>query len=296
MDIPCKQYTGQGDYCLLVRCKTGLTMRPITEKELRQLAEYIKLNFGVNLLQKKNLIEGRLRNYLIKNNFTSFSEYYEHVIADKTGRALIDLMNKLTTNHTFFMRESKHFEYFEMNILPMLISEEQRSKDLRIWSAGCSSGEEPYTLAMIIKEFLGKEKKLWDTRILATDISTKVLEQAVKGIYSNDELTTLPPRWRLNYFRKIDNKNSIIDDGLKKEVIFRKFNLMSPSFPFKRQFHVIFCRNVMIYFDTKTRKDLVDKLYEFTMPGGYLFIGHSESLTRSETKFKYVMPAVYRKD
>ncbi len=271
-------------------------MKPITEKELRQLGEYIKVNFGVNLLQKKTLVEGRLKNYLIQNNFKNFSDYYKYIIADKTGNAVIDLMNKLTTNHTFFMREPRHFEYFESIILPDLVAKEDRRKDLRIWSAGCSSGEEPYTLAMIIVDYLGPEKKFWDTRILATDISTKVLKKAIKGVYPTERLVSLPAKWRSTYFRKIDNENSLIDEKIKREIIFRKFNLMTRTFPFKRQFHVIFCRNVMIYFDTKTRRDLVDKLYEFTMPGGYLFIGHSESLNRGETKYKYVMPAVYRKD
>lgn len=271
-------------------------MKPITEKEFKQLVTYIKTNYGVNLFRKKTLVVGRLQNYIIQNNFKSFSDYFEFMMADKTGRALTTLINKVTTNHTFFMREIKHFEYFKDQVLPGLAMRERRKKDLRIWSAGCSTGEEAYTLAMIIKDYFGVDKAWWDTRVLATDISTKVLEKAVEGIYLNEELAALPAAWRKNYFLKLDDQKSTLVPPIKGEVIFRKFNLMERVFPFKKKFHVIFCRNVMIYFDAKTKKELVDRFYDFTEPGGYLFTGHSESLNREETRYKYVQPAVYRKD
>jgi len=167
--------------------------------------------------------------------------------------------------------------------------------DLRIWSAGCSSGEEPYTLAMIIDKYFGQAKKFWDTKVLATDISDEMLIKARKGLYKEEQVASLPNDFRLNYVKKIDRNCDMITDRLKEEVIFRKFNLMSNSFPFKKKFHVIFCRNVMIYFDNKTKMELVDKFYECMEPGGTLFIGHSESLVREQTRFKYVLPAIYRK-
>jgi len=271
-------------------------MKPITEKEFKQLIEYVKANYGVNLAHKKTLIVGRLQNYIVQNNFKSFSDYYEFVVSDKTGKAAAILINKVTTNHTFFMREAEHFEYFRNYVLPSLAAKEHKQKDLRIWSAGCSTGEEPYTLAMIVSDYFGADKRWWDTKILATDISTKVLEEAVEGVYPNEELATLPEKWRRSYFTRLNDEKSSITDKIKNEVIFRKFNLMEEVFPFKKKFHAIFCRNVMIYFDSKTRKELVDRFYEFTEPGCYFFIGHSESLNREETKFKYVLPAVYRKD
>jgi len=157
---------------------------------------------------------------LEEKNFKSFSEYYEYILSDTTGEAVATLVNKITTNHTFFMREPKHFYYFRDKVLPYLL-ETVKEKDLRIWSAGCSSGEEPYTLAMIIDEFLGKEKLFWDTKVLATDISGKVLEQASSGIYSSEEVDTLPPQWRLNYFRRIDSEKFIIVDRIRNEVIYR---------------------------------------------------------------------------
>lgn len=268
----------------------------ITDSEFNQLAAYIKTYCGINLKEEKRvLVMGRLQNVLKQHNFLSFSEYLEYIHADKTGNAAITLVNKITTNHTFFMREADHYSYFRDKVLPYL-EDTVKVKDLRIWSAGCSSGEEPYTLAMILDEFFGKEKTLWDTKVLATDISSKVLDTAAKGIYSNENITAIPAKWRLNYFKRLDGEKSVLVDRIRNEVIYRKLNLMDEVFPFKRKFNVIFCRNVMIYFDAQTKNALINKFYNLLESGGYLFIGHSESLNRDGTKFKYVMPSVYRKE
>lgn len=271
-------------------------MITITEKEFKRLAEYIKMNYGINLkAEKQSLVVGRLSNVLMNKNFTSFSEYMDYVVADKTGEAIITLLDKITTNHTFFMREVDHFHYFRDKVLPFLFST-VKQKDLRIWSAACSSGEEAYTLAMLVDEFFGKEKMWWDTKILATDISSNVLDIAQKAVYSKERIASLPAAWKLNYFTELDAQHVILNERIRNEVIYRKFNLMDAVFPFKKKFHVIFCRNVMIYFDNKTKDELVEKLYDLTEYGGYLFIGHSESLNRNLTRYKYVMPAVYRKE
>ncbi len=271
-------------------------MIAISDKEFENLSKYIKNNYGIHLKkEKKTLINGRLQNVLLSNNFKSFSEYFDYLISDKTGKAIVTLIDKITTNHTFFMREIDHFNYFRDFVLPYLKST-IKDKDLRVWSAGCSSGEEPYTLAMIIDEYFEKEKFGWDTKILATDISSGVLKIAKNGIYSSDRIASLPPKWRLNYFKKLDQDNCVIKDNIKKEIIYRRFNLMEKQFPFKRKFHTIFCRNVMIYFDNKTKYELINKFYDMTEYGGYLFIGHSESLNRDLTKYKYIIPAVYRKE
>lgn len=271
-------------------------MVAITDKEFRQLADYIKMNYGINLKKEKQaLVMGRLANVLSGKGFKSFSDYYDYVVADRTGEAVITLVDKITTNHTFFMREPDHFYFFKDKVLPYL-SRTVRDKDLRIWCAACSSGEESYTLAMILDEYFGDEKKNWDTKILATDISDKVLTIARNGIYSNERIAPLPANWRLGYFSKLDKENSVVSERIRNEVIYRKLNLMDERFPFKRKFHTIFIRNVMIYFDNETKEKLVYKLYEQMEPGGYLFIGHSESLNREVTRFKYIMPSVYRKE
>lgn len=273
------------------------TMLTITDKEFHKLSDYIKANYGINLSEKKKaLVVGRLQNILIEKAFRSFSQYIDYVMEDKSGEAVRTLISKITTNHTYFMREPEHFQYFKTNALPYWHNQLKNSKDLRVWSAGCSSGEEPYTLAMIIADYFGNDKVLWDTKILATDISTKVLNEAKTGVYTNESVESVPKLWRNMYFKRFDNENSVVVDSIKNEVVFRIFNLMNTTLPFKKKFHIIFCRNVMIYFDAATKRDLVNRFYEHTEQGGYLFIGHSESLNREETKYKYIMPALYRKE
>ncbi len=271
-------------------------MVELTSKEFQQLSDYIKNNYGIRLKQEKmTLVSGRLHNVLQQAGFNNFTEYYDYLIADKTGNAVTTLVNKITTNHTYFMREASHFEYFKSKVLPYL-SEKVMDKDLRVWCAACSTGEEAYTLAMLIDEYFGKSKMWWDTKILATDISEKVLDLAQKGVYSNERIAPLPSAWKMNYFKAYDDENSVLIDRIKDEVIYRKLNLMDNVFPFRKKLHTIFCRNVMIYFDNETKNKLVDKLYDHLEYGGYLFIGHSESLNRDTTKFKYVLPSVYRKE
>lgn len=271
-------------------------MVEITDKEFKELSSYIKANYGINLKpEKKALVTGRLQPVLQQLQFTSFSRYYEYLISDKSGQAIITFVDKITTNHTFFMRESEHFNYFRDTVLPYLKST-VRDRDMRIWCAACSSGEEAYTLSMIIDEFFGLDKLNWDTKILATDISENVLSTAMNGIYSYERIAPMPQHWRLNYFEKYDTDNAKIIPKLQNEIIFRKFNLMEEHFPFKKKFHVIFCRNVMIYFDNSTQTQLAQKLYNQLEHGGYLFIGHSESINREISGFKYVLPSVYRKN
>jgi chemotaxis protein methyltransferase CheR len=270
-------------------------MVTITEKEFLLLASFIEEHYGIHLKkEKQTLVTVRLQQVLQQGGFNSFTEYYDHLIADKSGSAIVTLVDKITTNHTYFMREADYFHYFKDYVLPFL-RETVTDKDLRIWCAGCSSGEESYTLAMMIDEFFGKEKIWWNTKILATDISEEVLSIAKQGIYSNQSLASLPLHWKINYFQRKDLSHSIVIDYIKEEVIYRRFNLMEPVFPFKRKFHAIFCRNVMIYFDQPTKSELINKFYDHLEYGGYLFIGHSESLNRGMTNFRYIMPAVYRK-
>ncbi|MDK2808100.1 MAG: chemotaxis protein methyltransferase CheR [Clostridiales bacterium] len=268
----------------------------ITTEEFHILADYIKALYGIRLKEeKRSLVNGRLSAVIRKHQLSGFSEYFSYVKADTSGKAAIELINKLTTNHTFFMRESAHFSYFYEVVLPYLFANVS-DYDLRIWSAGCSTGEEPYTLAMYLADFFGDRKGNWDTKVLATDLSTEALDKARKGRYKREEIDNLPPLWKQKYFSYPDFETAQILPLIYNEVIFRKFNLMEAVFPFKKRFHVIFCRNVMIYFDTRTKEELVDKLYQITEPGGYLFIGHSESLNRETTKYRYVMPSLYRKE
>lgn len=271
-------------------------MIEITDKEFSQFSVYIKRNYGINLkTEKKLMFSGRLQNVLTDIGCESFSDYYEYVRSDSSGQAAITLIDKVTTNHTFFMREADHFTFFQEKVLPYLKRSVQ-SKDLRIWCAASSSGEEAYTLAMILDEYFGAEKLLWDKKILATDISESVLDVATRGIYSNDRIKPLPTQWKQKYLKKYDSENWVIHNSIKNEVIFRKFNLMEGFFPFRKKFNVIFCRNVLIYFDSETKDQLIQKFYDALEVGGYLFLGHSETINRFGSCFDYVMPSVYRKN
>lgn len=270
-------------------------MTELSEKEFELISGFLKQHYGIQLgREKRALMAGRLENVLKKQNFHSFSDFYDYVVNDKSGEAITTLVNRMTTNHTYFMRETRHFEYFKTIVLPFLEAT-VANRDLGIWSAGCSSGEEPYTLAMLMVDYFQNSSKSWDTRILATDISTEVLSRAGQGIYPNDSLDPLPKIWQQAYFRKLDAERSVLVGKIRDNVIFRNFNLKL-AFPFKRRFHVIFCRNVMIYFGAAEREALINKFYEYTEPGGYLFIGHSETINRDRTRYKYIMPAVYRRE
>lgn len=270
-------------------------MQTLSDDEFYKLSNFTKTKYGIDLSQKKAMVEGRLRSFLPSRGYDKFSHYFQYLINDHTGNEASALVNRLTTNYTYFMREIKHFDYFRDTILPYLVATD-KDRDLRIWSAGCSSGEEPYTLAMILNDYFGKSGLYWDKKILATDISLQVLEIALRATYSDEQIKDLPPRWKMQYFESVENGEKRLIQSIREEVIFRKFNLMETYFPFKQKFHVIFCRNVMIYFDNETKRQLINRLYDCTAPGGYLIIGHSESINRKETKYHSVMPAVYRKE
>ena len=268
----------------------------ITDAEFQRLVKFMYDNFGINLAAKRVLVQGRLGNMLRERNFKNYGEYLDAVMNDTTGAEVTTILNKLTTNHTFFMREPEHYTFMNDVVLPYMKSV---CKDhvLRIWSAACSSGEEVYTMAMLIDQFFGKDKANWDTRILATDISQNVIGKAKTGIYQEEGMKGLSNEWKSRYFNNLGNGNYEICQGIKDEVIFKTFNLMDPM-PDKYKknpFDLIFCRNVMIYFDQPTKQALVNRFYDVVKPGGYFFIGHAESVNRQETKFEYIKPAIYRK-
>jgi chemotaxis protein methyltransferase CheR len=271
----------------------------ISDREYRLLVELIYQRFGINLgEQKRSLVVGRLNKVLRKLGFDSFKDYYSYLVADKTSGALNTLINRISTNHTFFYRESDHFEFFKETVLPEMIAalKNKNRRDLRIWCPGCSSGEEPYMLAMIINEYFGQRLGFWEPKILATDISERVLKTAKAGIYVNENVSHLPPPYRNEYFTKLPDKTWAISEKVKEMILFRRLNLMRDSYPFKSKFHVIFCRNVMIYFDKTTRDALVHRFSDYMEGSGYLFIGHSESLGRDNTHFRYLRPAVYHRN
>lgn len=266
----------------------------ITDEEFFRIVTFMKLRYGIDLSQKKVIVNGRLENYLRHNNYPSFNAFMDDVDRDVTGAKEKILVNYLTTNHTYFMREFEHFDYFKSVVLPYLRKKEARRKDLRIWCGAASTGEEPYMIAMVLADFFGLERNQWDTKVLATDISTQALQQAAAGVYSADRIQNIPDQWKRNFFKPAPGGQYAVKEELKQEVIFRKLNLMDPL-PFKKKLHTIFLRNVMIYFNEETKRDLTRRVYDALEPGGYFFIGTTETLDRNYTPFEIIQPSIFRK-
>lgn len=268
----------------------------ISNSEFRQIADLIYKHFGIYLTdQKVKLVEGRLQKLLLRHRFSNFQEYHDwllHAEGDITDR-MSELVDRMSTNHTFFWREHAHFEMLEEEILPELEKVLSSQKKIRIWCAASSSGQEPYTLAMILLKYFGDRYKWWDAGVLATDISKNILNKAEQGIYSGEDIAQLPTHFRQN-FKKIETGDWQISERLRKEVTFRRFNLMN-AFPFKGNFDLIFCRNVMIYFDAPTKLNLIQKMHGQLNAPGYLITSLSESIDRVNSPFKYIKPGVYKK-
>jgi len=310
------QYSNQNS--ILQQTKdASYSMMAITDREFRLIRQLVYDKAGICLGEhKRSLIVGRLQKTLRKQGFADFTQYYKHVIADDSGKSLNTLIDSISTNHTYFYREHDHFDYFADVVLSNYFTgqNKQIDSDLRIWCPGCSSGEEPYMIAMLILESLGLDNNITSPMILATDISTTALDKAIAGEYKEENVSRLSKKLTSKYFQQnqgspksqhsqtysgkenVTNRNLTINNRVKNMVMFRKLNLMREEYPFRQNFHVIFCRNVMIYFDNPTRKALVERFAKYSEPGGYLFIGHSETLGRDNKYYDYIKPATYRRN
>ena len=264
-----------------------------------KISRFVYETYGINLHDgKRELVKARLGKRLRDGNFRSFADYFKFVTAKEGADELIVMIDSLSTNLTSFFREDAHFHRFRQ-IVPEIIessSRHSRVPRLRVWCAGCSTGEEPYSLAITLKEALNGRNT--DTQILATDISTKVLKTATAGIYANGRVKGIPGSLLRKYFQIGQGKwegHYRVKENLRGIIKFTRFNLMEVP-DFKDPFDTIFCRNVMIYFDKETQKRLIDRFYNCLKEGGWLFIGHSESLTGITHRFKYIEPSVYRKE
>lgn len=278
----------------------------ISHKEFRQIADLVYERFGINLTDSKvALVRGRLNKIIKSAGFTSFNDYYNAVVSDTTGRSILSMIDRISTNHSFFFREKDHFDYLRTVILPGLVKnlKERGINKIRIWCAGCAGGEEAYSLAFILDEFFGFTIGDWDIGILATDISHSSLEQAVRGEYAYDKIKRVPRHFVSRYMKKKKETDPLrqgetiyrVTGHVREMILFKQLNLMMDSFPFKGKFHIIFLRNVMIYFDQQTRHALVKKLHRYMYDDSYMFIGHAESIGRLTRDFEYIKPAVYKR-
>ena len=264
------------------------------EEDFKTVAKIMYETAGVNLTdKKKQLVQSRLTRRFRELGMASLSDYVKLVSSPAGSKELSSMVDALTTNKTFFFREPAHFEYLVDTFLPDLKDKRQ----IKIWSAGCSSGEEAYTLAMVLEDALGRSTQSY--KILATDICTTVLATAKKGIYPADAVDGIPEGFRKRFLRNATvpetGKPGVeVVPELRRKVSVARLNLMG-QWPMKGPFDAIFCRNVMIYFDKKTRQNLVRRYWNLLAPGGTLFIGHSETLGTEDLGYRFVQPAVYRK-
>lgn len=270
----------------------------LSDRDFRRFSSLVHEKCGIELHGgKKELVRARLGKRLREGGFKDFRAYYDYVLEDDRGEELVKMLDAISTNLTSFFREEKHFDFLNHTVFPSCVAENGRCSRLRVWSAGCSSGEEPFSLAICMMEYFG-DKLPFDAKILGTDISTKVLARARDGIYAGERLNKIPKVLLRKYFQKgcgAQEGRFRVKPFLRSLVEFQRFNLMDP-FPFREKFHVVFCRNVMIYFNKQTQQELVNKFHDCLVDGGYLLIGHSESLTGIDHKFKYIKPTVYYKE
>ncbi len=265
--------------------------------DFERISKLVYEHCGINLHDgKKELVKARLGKRLREGNFESFSDYHQFITSEAGTDELVAMIDSISTNLTYFFREESHFHRLR-SILAGIGTDRDRSgspKLFRIWSAGCSTGEEPYSLAMTAKECLNGTDRV---KVLATDISTRVLKTAMNGIYAEEKIKNLPLPLMKKFFQIGSGRwagSFRVKKDLRESVDFMRFNLMDQPPP-DFSFDVIFCRNVMIYFDKRTQGVLVNRFYHCLQKGGYFFIGHSESLTGLNHAFKYIEPSVYRK-
>lgn len=270
-------------------------------KDFDRLSQFIHKECGIKMpSSKKTMLEARLQKRLRNLQMRSFTEYCDYLFS-KEGieNELVLMIDLVTTNKTDFFREPAHYDFLVNKILPELIrtSGAGVSKRLSLWSAGCSTGEEPYTLSMVLSEYAAQCDG-FQFNILATDISTRVLEKARMGIYEDDRIDPIPDALRRRYLlRSKDRSKGLVRivPELRSRVTFRRLNFMEEDFGMREQFDIIFCRNVIIYFDRPTQEKLLNRFYRYLVPGGFVFMGHSETLNGLDVPLTMVYPTIYQK-
>ncbi|MDQ8186453.1 protein-glutamate O-methyltransferase CheR [Pelagicoccus sp. SDUM812002] len=277
----------------------GMTPKgKITDQDYSFIRDLIYKETRINLGDsKRELVSARLGKRLRANDMGSYTDYCQMLQSKPNSGELYHLIDAISTNHTFFFREINHFNYLNSHILPSFVNGQLGAgKELKIWSCACSTGEEPYSLAIALEEFLGKSQG-HDWSIQCSDISNRVLDFASKGIYDRDRLKNVKDEWLKRYFQKGEKQMDgyfRVRPEISRKLNFQRLNLFAPQFPWNQKFQVIFCRNVMIYFDRETQQELVGRLARHLVPGGYLLIGHAESLAGIRHPYTSIKPAIYQ--
>jgi len=268
----------------------------LSDEEFTKLRDLVYKISGISLSEtKRELVISRFSRRLKALRLKSFSDYHNLLISPSGFTEVQNFINSITTNKTDFFREAHHFDFLVSKIIPMLISKKKRV--VKIWSAACSTGEEPYTIAMVMaKHFV--EKYDIPVKILATDIDTNVLTVASKGVYDSSIISVLPEEYMKKYFlRGKDDSSGLykVKENIRKMVTFKQLNFVATEYPITTTFDVIFCRNVIIYFNPETKRRVVNKLYRYLNPGGYIMMGHSETLFDMVDGLVYLKNTVYQK-
>jgi chemotaxis protein methyltransferase CheR len=271
----------------------------ISNADFGRLRTLIYTQSGINLnVDKKTMLELRIKRRLKSLELTSFSDYCEYLFGHQGQREeMVQFLNVVTTNKTDFFREPDHFDYLVQKALPDILARNGCERSVMVWSAGCSTGEEPYTLAMVMNEF-GQTHPGFHFRVLATDISTEVLAKAKMGVFSEEVVRPVSADLRRKYFMRSRDRNSNllrVVPELRQMIEFRRLNFMDSDYGLAEKVDVVFCRNVIIYFDRDTQEQILQKLTHNLLPGGYAFVGHSEALHGMDLPLEPVAPALYRR-
>ncbi|MBU4260915.1 MAG: protein-glutamate O-methyltransferase [Proteobacteria bacterium] len=270
----------------------------LSSRDFSRLSRFVYEQCGIKMPEaKKTMLEGRLQKRLRVLGMTSFAEYIDYLFdPSENNQELVQMIDQVTTNKTDFFREPDHFDYLREQVLPAWW-EKCGTRRLMLWSAGCSTGQEPYTLAMVLSEFAASRNG-FDFQILATDISTRALDQARKAVYNEDLLAPVPQALKTKYLlRSKDRQSGLVRivPQLRARVKLRRLNFLETDFGLREPLDIIFCRNVIIYFDRPTQARLLQRFYDNLRIGGYVFMGHSETLSGLDVPLVSVAPTVYRK-
>ncbi len=272
----------------------------LSYKDFKKIASYIEKNVGIKMPDvKKTMVQARISQRLRALNIPTYDEYIKYAFGKGVPNEdeLVLMIDAVTTNLTEFFRESAHFDYMMSSALPFLA--QQGKRFVKLWSAGCSTGEEPYTLSIVMQEFMRKNHGVFDGySVLATDISTKVLNQAAGAVYSIDSLKNMSLEMKRNYFLRSKNREESkvrVKPEVRNHVSFARLNFMDSDFGFRDVIQIIFCRNVLIYFDKPTQEAVIRKFLDFLEPGGFLFLGHSETIFGMNLPLKNVSPTVFQR-
>jgi chemotaxis protein methyltransferase CheR len=277
---------------------TDNQIAPLNDSDFTKLSNFIYVNYGIKLpIFKKIMLQSRLASRLKINGMKSYAEYTKYVLSgDANESEIVNMIDLVSTNKTDFYREAAHFDFMKEVVLPNFIVGDS-PQPFKIWSSASSSGEEAYTIAMVISEFIENNRKI-DFEILGTDISARILEKAKLGIYPIDRVDVIPISQKKKYLlRSKDQENPMVRivPNLRAKARFQRLNLMDSSYNVPKDFDIIFCRNVLIYFDRETQEKVINKLCMHLKPGGYFFLGHSESISGIDVPLKPLKPTMFVK-